>query len=380
MVFVLSCILFFSLSLSKSSYALKDDKNDEEFDYIFDPGQYIEYEEEKEETITNDNLNNKMTENKKRDESIINKIKDASITNKNNTSFNDIVEEPNVTNSTNYNFIAVGDWYCNEETKKTINNILAVDPELIITTGDQVKESPSAKCWIQMSEPIKEKLKIAIGNHDAEFANIYKQIVNYHNLTSPYYSHDFRNIHFISMSTEHPFEQGSKQYEFIKNDLEKISKNSSVDWIVVHQHKPLYSTSQDKGEAEQLRDIYQQLYQQYDVDLVISSHNQYYERTYPLLYNEQYEKTTNKKIEPKPIITNTLKTDYSDKDNGIIFLTVGTGGDELDPVKERYGFYVLQESQFGFLNVKIENNGKTLIGEFLTNNGEVIDYFKLNKT
>ncbi len=47
---------------------------------------------------------------------------------------------------TDYNFIATGDWYCNEETKKTINNILAVHPELIITTGDQVKESPSAQC------------------------------------------------------------------------------------------------------------------------------------------------------------------------------------------------------------------------------------------
>ncbi|HEX2408508.1 MAG TPA: hypothetical protein VHJ38_14995, partial [Nitrososphaeraceae archaeon] len=42
---------------------------------------------------------------------------------------------------TDYNFIATGDWYCNEETKKTISNILAVHPELIITTGDQVKES-----------------------------------------------------------------------------------------------------------------------------------------------------------------------------------------------------------------------------------------------
>ena len=82
MVFVLSCILFFSLSLSKSSYAIKHDKNDEEFDYIFDPGQYIEYEEEEEET-TNDNLNNKMSENKKPDESIINKIKDVNITNNN---------------------------------------------------------------------------------------------------------------------------------------------------------------------------------------------------------------------------------------------------------------------------------------------------------
>jgi hypothetical protein len=69
-VFVLSSILFFSPSLSKSSYAIKHDKNDEEFDYIFDPRQYIEYEEEE---TTNDNLIKKMSENKKRNESIINK-------------------------------------------------------------------------------------------------------------------------------------------------------------------------------------------------------------------------------------------------------------------------------------------------------------------
>src|SRR5215216_2827607 len=151
--------------------------------------------------------------------------------------------------STDYNFIAAGDWYCNEETKKTINNILTQHPELIITTGDQVKESPSASCWIEMSKPIKDKMKIAIGNHDSEFANIYKQIVDHHQLKSPYYSHDFKNIHFISMSTEHPFEEGSKQYEFIKNNLQKISTNSSIKWIIVHQHKPLYSTNQDKVEA-----------------------------------------------------------------------------------------------------------------------------------
>jgi hypothetical protein len=36
---------------------------------------------------------------------------------------------------TDYNFITAGEWYCNEETKKTINNILAEHSELIITTG-----------------------------------------------------------------------------------------------------------------------------------------------------------------------------------------------------------------------------------------------------
>ena len=126
--------------------------------------------------------------------------------------------------STSYNFIAAGDWYCNEETQDTINNIISINPKLIITTGDHVKDVNSIKCWAEMSEPIKNKMKIAIGNHDIEFEKIYKQLVKYHNLTNPYYSHDFRNIHFISFSTEHPFEEGSKQYEFIKNDLEKASR------------------------------------------------------------------------------------------------------------------------------------------------------------
>jgi Calcineurin-like phosphoesterase len=386
MIFVLSGILLFSLLLFKSSYAIKSDNNgndDAEFDYIFDPGQYIEYKEkeEKEET-TNNNLNKQVSETKPSESIIINnQVKDANIAkNNNNTIINNSVEKPKDNSSTDYNFIAAGDWYCNEETKKTINNILDQHPELIITTSDQVKESPSASCWMEMSHDIKDKMRIAIGNHDTEFSNIYKQIVDYHQLKSPYYSHDFKNIHFISMSTEHPFEKESKQYEFIKSDLEKTSKNSSINWIIVHQHKPLYSTNQDKVEAEQLRDIYQKLFQQYDVDLVISSHNQYYERTYPILYNEEYEKNTNKKIEPKPIITNNSQSNYSNKDNGIIFLTVGTAGDELDPVKEKHKHYVTQESKFGFLEIEIENGGKTLIGQFHGNDGVILDQFTLSDT
>jgi hypothetical protein len=47
-------------------------------------------------------------------------------------------------------------------------------------------------------------------------------------------------------------EEGSQQYKFIKNDLEKVSKNKDIDWIIVHQHKSLYSTKQDKKEAEEI--------------------------------------------------------------------------------------------------------------------------------
>ena len=38
------------------------------------------------------------------------------------------------------NIVAVGDFYCNDETEDTIENIISVNPELIITTGDHVKD------------------------------------------------------------------------------------------------------------------------------------------------------------------------------------------------------------------------------------------------
>ena len=67
----------------KSSYAIKSDNNDNDdaaFDYIFNPGQYIEYKEEKEDTI-NDNLNNQVNKTKLSKSIIINnQVKDANIT------------------------------------------------------------------------------------------------------------------------------------------------------------------------------------------------------------------------------------------------------------------------------------------------------------
>jgi Calcineurin-like phosphoesterase len=271
------------------------------------------------------------------------------------------------------NIVAVGDFYCNDETEDIIEDIISVNPELIITTGDHVKNVKSADCWIEMSEEIKYKMKIAIGNHDRDSSKIYKQITRNHNVTSPYYSHDFKNIHFISLSTEHPFEEGTKQYKFIKSDLEKTSTNSSIDWIIVHNHKALYSTRNNMEVAEELRNTYHPLFEKYNVDLVISSHNQYYERTYPLLYNHEDDQ--------EPIIIDKSKSDYSNTGK-IIFLTVGTGGDELQDIIYKEDYYIIQKEKYGFLNLKLENDGKTLVSEFRTgdDDDDILDNFKLTKS
>ena len=175
------------------------------------------------------------------------------------------------------------------------------------------------------------------------------------------------------MSTEHPFEEESNQYEFIKSDLEKITKNKDIHWIIVHNHKAFYSTRNDMEVAEELRNTYHSLFEKYKVDLVISSHNQYYERTYPLLYNNDDDQEL--------IISDNSESNYSNT-NGIIFLTVGTGGDELQDIIYKEDYYITQKEKYGFLNLKLENNGKTLVGEFRTgdDDDDILDNFKLTKS
>jgi len=145
------------------------------------------------------------------------KLAEANITNyvsKNQLDDDDII-----------NFIAAGDWSCNKETKKTVKKIKKLDPELILGLGDYTFESNSPQCWFDISKPIDDKMKIVIGNHDLDYQISYNQLLDHYSLQEPYYSFDFYNIHFLAISSEHPFENGSKQYEFVKKDLqESLSK------------------------------------------------------------------------------------------------------------------------------------------------------------
>ena len=42
-----------------------------------------------------------------------------------------------------------------------------------------------------------------------------KDYISKFNLEKQYYSFNFKNIHFLSLSTEVPYDKNSKQYEFL---------------------------------------------------------------------------------------------------------------------------------------------------------------------
>ena len=279
--------------------------------------------------------------------------------------------------SNDINFIAAGDWNCNTETEKTIKKMTKLEPELILGLGDYTFENISPQCWFDISEPINNKMKIAIGNHDLDYQSSYHQLLEHYNLQESYYSFNFHNVHFLAISSEHPFEEGSKQYEFIKNDLEESLQDPSILWKIVFMHKPMYTSATfDVEDSEELRDTFHELFETYKIDLVLSGHTQYYQRSLPLSYNNDNP--------TYPVVmdqnnNNNNNNKYSNN-NGVIFVTAGTAGDDLHDIAYSLPYYVIQQGQFGFLNFDLTNNGQTLISTFYdTDDTNILDKFVISK-
>ena len=284
-------------------------------------------------------------------------------------------------NTKSFNFVAVGDFSCNEDAKNTVMNILNADPEIVLGLGDYSYEK-TAKCWKDVVGGIDpQKMKISFGNHEFEDQSLVKQYMEYTNLDKQYYSFDYNNVHFISMATEIPFEQGSEQFEFVNHDLMKTKTNPSIDWIIVYYHEPMYTSKTHHEGLEPFRDLYHGLFNEYGVDLVLQGHVHNYQRTYPLLYNSESPSS--------PTITQgaILSNGNNNEDNifveseGTIFAIVGTGGAELHGLDDQAYFTANQLEEHGFLDLKTTNNGKSLVGQFYSNDDSIIkDEFIIEKS
>jgi hypothetical protein len=286
---------------------------------------------------------------------------------------------PSTATLSGFNFAAAGDWDCDINARNTLNNILDKNPELILGLGDYVYGGDSADCWLEIVEPIDDKIKIAIGNH--ETGAILTELMEHFNLTDQYYSFDYQNVHFTVMSDYVSDEIGSEQYRFVQNDLAKAATDPNIDWITVSHHKNAYRSTGHSAISEaygKWKETYHPLFEQYNVDLVLQAHYHTYQRSYPIKYNAD--------TSSNPIITDTNTNTYTNPE-GQIFLTVGTGGAFLQNLNGNKAPYLVtaQDKEFGFLNADVTNNNNdgttTLVGTFYSNNGgEITDQFTIAKS
>ena len=63
----------------------------------------------------------------------------------------------------------------------------------------------------------------------------------YHVFGANRYSFDYASVHFIMMSTEHNFTQGSPQYEWMEQDLKNVNR-SLTPWVIMAGHRAMYTS------------------------------------------------------------------------------------------------------------------------------------------
>jgi hypothetical protein len=110
--------------------------------------------------------------------------------------------EYNHDNKLSFNFVSVGDFDCKRETRNTIQNIVNLDPVYVLALGDY-SYSKSADCWFKIVEPIRDKLKATMGNHDSESSTKLTDYMNYFGLKKQYYSFNHGNVHFLCQQKFH---------------------------------------------------------------------------------------------------------------------------------------------------------------------------------
>jgi len=251
-------------------------------------------------------------------------------------------------------FVVAGDYGCDSKTRQTIKDMVEQDTDLAFALGD-LSEVKNPNCFFDIVSKLdnKDKFKIALGESDTDSNEVrsssrFSDFVRHFDLESPFYSFDYKNVHFLAMSTGKsafiPYAPGSAQYEFINDDLSKAANNTNVDWIIVYGYRPLYTSPTIHPSTEILRETYAPLFEKYGVDLVMTSHNHNYQRSYPLVYNVVHSR--------EPIIKDANASYYSMP--GVpIYVVVGTAGNNLYDFRGQAPFMVTQFRETGFLHVNI---------------------------
>jgi hypothetical protein len=346
--------------------------------------------------ILNLSNNTNLTKNFLSDSNIINKENTSKILStiannktKNHTAINTSIEQSTNNNNSNNNFVFVvtGDWDCNKNTENTVNNIKSKSPDLVVSTGD-MSYGDSGDCFYKVVNPIISKLKISLGNHDTPedgSASLQNEYESYFKLKKPFYSFDYKNTHFIMMDSTHEtsITSSDQQYQFVKQDLEKTSKNSNINWIIVTLHEPFYTNPGKHPPDQGVAKVYHPLFDKYGVDLVLAGHNHWYERTLPLKFNdnapaspivepedetegeERISGNDDQIINFETLGDTATINKFDDSDNPT-FITIGTAGRKQHDQSGRLPYITsVWDNGFGFL--KIEVTKKALFGEFYAN-------------
>lgn len=239
--------------------------------------------------------------------------------------------------SSNYTIGAAGDWGSarNDNWKKTVQLMIDNKVDLALGLGDY------AYGGMQKFQPVVDELKKAgipmrgaKGDHDSTpYAKMFEQ-------PSMAFAFDAGPARIILVN---PGKSPSSNAEYLERELNATKQ----PWKIVVTTTPLYTSPSDHDADKDQRRALQPLLDKYGVDVVMWGDNHNYERI---------------KFPNKPTV----------------FIQSGTGGESHYKFKRQLSESVYQnDTDFGITKITMNNN--TLLGQFISYSGKILDNFKIDK-
>lgn len=184
--------------------------------------------------------------------------------------------------------------------------------------------------------PISDAYRDTLWNKDCSAPSVF---VGHYTYGNAFYSYTHGPVHIIVLNSYTYTIKGSKQYQWLVEELESRVDRNSTPWLMVSFHAPLYTTF--VGHAEELEEVnmkkaMEPLFSEHHVNFVVSGHDHAYMRTHPLLSGKVVNAS-----------------------DGPVYLTLGAGGNREghsagfinEEPEEFVAFRTLHDFGFGSLTV-----------------------------
>lgn len=272
----------------------------------------------------------------------------------------------------NFTFTAIADQGTTKNSIKNVELASALNSSFTLPVGDLSYSTGSQGTWdrwFKIIAPIASNALYlpTIGNHEVE-ANVGGNLSLYLNQfvlpgNERWYSFDWGNAHFVSLYVS-PYADGkAPQYLWLAQDLEAVSNNPRINWVIVYLHFPPYSSGRYPNLLS-LRSNLTPILDRYHVDLVLTGHDHNYQRTYPIYNGAETSYTFEQYVDPK----------------GTIYVVTGGGGESLYQFSQPAPTWSARRAAvYEFLQISIEGN-KLHYKAIKTENGSVIDEFFITKS
>jgi hypothetical protein len=212
---------------------------------------------------------------------------------------------------------------------------------------------------------------------DYEFASFSARYTDtpFGGATPFWYSIDLGPVHFVALSSEHPFSPGSPQLAWLDADLSSVDR-SITPWVVTSLHRPILSAAvlewEDHSPGAKLSAAFEPIFKKHAVDVCIAGHIHSWEYTYPVF---------NGTVESYPAPGNSTTPTFVSP-TAPIYVVQGTSGALpenvfFDPPPVWSANRLLGNFGYGRITV---TGGQRFLWEFVGMYGEILDSWAINKS